>query len=194
VTGKHLPPDTGREISTLKKRVSDLERMLDRVRRDTAAVTPTVYDTPFAMVTGGGRPLADGVLTPFDWPAINRAVIDPTRHIHTDLDTAAFTILIPGYYEFGGTVVFYEDGTEAGQRSLAIASSYGFSLEVLTVDRAPGDVTILSGSVIAWADQSSVMAWRLAASHDAGPVMVDPRSFWVRFVTTTEALFIPGEA
>ena len=192
MTAKHLPPDTAREVSSLKRRVSDLERMLDRLRRLQAKTSTTTFNTPYASLTGGGTAIADDtltVLTPTDSP-----VLDPTGHIlvdHEDDTHGWFTFRIPGYYEIGGTVRFLED-TGLGQRTLAIwttdsEASPGLPLTVLTVDRSPTDTTVLSGSRMIYADQSTVTRWHIAAAHNAGGTLdVECESFWTRLVTTAE--------
>lgn len=196
MTAKHLPPDTGRELSALKRRVTDLELMLDRIRRPappTDAVT-NHFNTPFASLAAVFAPPVPGstptLLTPTSYP-----VEDPTGHIfvdHHDPTHGWFVIKVPGFYEFGATVTFF-DSSVGGYRRLAIASTTGDGnltglYDIHSVDRSPGTSTIMTGSRIVHVDQSVVLRWHVAVSHTAGgDVNVRCDSFWCRFVTTGTA-------
>lgn len=204
MTSKNLPPDTAREISTLKRRVSDLERMLDRLRRLRAKTATNTFDTPFAQLDGlnEATPIAADdltVLTP------NRgALLDPTGHIFIDYADDShgwFVFAQPGWYEIGGTARFYDEGiTRPGYRRLAIWNgfpdgSFSAPLDVIQVDRAQTTTTVLSGSRMVYADQRSAGRWHLAAGHDAGQTIdVKCESFWTRFVTTGKPPPVVGSA
>lgn len=204
MTGKHLPPDTAREISALKRRVSDLERMLDRLRRARAKVATNTFDTPYAQLDGRNEATTAvteelTILTP------NLAAVpDPTGHIFVDFENDThgwFVFKKPGFYEIGGTIRFYDyEITGPGHRQLLIVPSYGDGgygspLPVLVVDRSPTDSTVLSGSRMVYVDQQYHLRWHLAAMHDQGEnVDVQCVSFWTRFVTLGDPPPVVGSA
>ena len=198
MTGKHLPPDTGRELSRLKARVTDLERMLDRIRRPPPAAVTDSYNTPFAALGRNMLTTVDPdtftVLAPTDGP-----VLDPTGHIFVDHAEAGhgwFVIKIPGFYELGGTVAFL-DPTD-GRRRVAVTATnadgdWAATHDLLVVDRAPAAATVLSASRILHVATDVVLRWHLAVEHGAEtPMDVQCQSFWTRFVTTGTPPPAPG--
>lgn len=196
MTGANLAPDTAREISGLKRRVTDLERMLDRMRRDAAsAVTPTDFNTPYAQMANGEVSVAIGVLTPMT-PTLG-IVDDPTGHILVEEETSSFGIRKPGFYEIGGTIRFLDnEGGDPGDRWLAIWNQFpdgnnADPVEILRVPRAAGG-SRLSGSRIVYGELDP-SRWHLAAGHDANAdLTVACEAFWIRFVTTGERPFTGG--
>lgn len=199
MTGKNLPPTTGREISGLKRRVTDLERVLDRLRRRAANQPGPVLDTPYAEVVGGRETMPAGatVLAP------NRSVVaDPTGYIAIDEDDSdgwSFVLRKPGYYEIGGTVRFIDNEcVDASDRWLSIVPSdaygnFGEWRGVLRVGRAAGG-SLLSGSRMVHDDQRTHTRWHLAAGHDDDHAFdVSCDAFWVRFITSGKPSQTVGE-
>jgi hypothetical protein len=198
VTQKHLPPDTGREISGLKRRVSDLERILDRVRRTSAATVPTSTLPPFASITDTVR-FSTGSATS-GWAAGQAfystngdELPDPTGTIIID-EPWTFVIRGPGWFELGATVLFQEAG-DAGARSIGVVRRDLDPDErtvIATGARAPGVDTVLSGSRIVWCDQA---AWTVWYGQDSGASMdVQTGSFWARHVSVTPQAEDAGSA
>jgi hypothetical protein len=191
MTGKHLAPDTGREISTLKRRVTDLERQLDRIRRrpPTAAVTLA----PFCWIAGTGF-TADGehtVAAPWRYsrPAntITSLSVDPTRHLAIDPTTFGewtIRIDIAGLYQFGITVGWDDAGGD-GSRRLAIQqidnSGLVATYDIALTASADGQATTLSGTAIVPAVAGSY--WVAMYGDDTGTAIAGcASSYWGRAV------------
>lgn len=178
MTTKALPPDTAREISALKRRVTDLERLLDRVRRDTAR--PTADEPPaFAAIYGTASP-AGGVHTVgggWRWSRpsnpVATTVADPTRRITTEADPYGdWTLRVDraGIYAFGTTVVFDDAANPVGNRYLGVDQVDFDGLvetaDLLRVPAADGSATVLSGVAVVAAGAGT--SWWPRFGHDTG--------------------------
>ena len=191
MTGKHLPPDTGREITTLKRRVSDLERMLDRARRDTAT-QPAEPWPAFTCIEGSGGSIAGAYLASSGWtyyhPAnpIDRVVPDPTGHLAIEADPVWYIrFAVAGVYEIGTAAA---SGTYlAGRRHLAIQRDDNGELthhRIAVVPAAAGVQTYLSGSRVVIAPAGS--RWTVSFGDDSGENLGgECTSFWARAVSVT---------
>ncbi len=189
MTGKHLPPTNAREISALKRRVSDLERMLDRLRRGTAPTSSVVTLPPFASINDTARFSSGSAASGWDpglaFYASNEVETpDPSGTIRIDADlSATFYVLGPGWFEFGMTVRFREEAG-SGARGIGVAQldlDPIERLEIAIVARAPGVETVLSGSRVVWCDQSRFTVWY---GQDSGADMdVLTETYWVRQVS-----------
>lgn len=201
MTGKHLPPDTGREISALKRRVTDLERMLDRARRDTAVV-PVAPWPAFVAIEGSGMSAA-GVYTSggsdYYHPAnaIDRTVADPTGHLsierHPTTNVWYLRAAVAGVYEIGAAAA--TGSYVAGRRHLTIQRDDAGELihyRVATVPAATGVLTYLSGSRVVIAPAGSY--WTLSVGDDSGDLDgAECTSFWARAVSVTPPVTVPDE-
>ena len=192
MTGSNLAPDTAREISTLKRRVTDLERMLDRVRRDNAAPVPAAL-APVAAFDGTGYDATGLFITQAPWRyyrpsnTVGSTVADPTGHITVDAPWS-FRIDVAGYYEFGASVIYAASGSTT-QHYLGIDLG---GLEYLNVVSAPAPTTIaasLSGSRVAYTPAGTVST-PLIGDDSGGVVGHECRSFWCRLVSTGRP--VPG--
>lgn len=129
MTAKQLAPDTAREISGLKRRVSDLERLLDRVRRDLHRPVPSV-PAGFAAIYGTGiggavHTVADGWSQSRPTNPINATVTDPTGRLIIDRVDGPFgdwtlRTISEGIYLFGVTVTFGDPDERRGDRRVAV--------------------------------------------------------------------------
>lgn len=200
MTGKHLPPDTGREISGLKRRVSDLERMLDRVRRGVVAPTPPVVLPPFALITETDAYSTGTAATGWDdgltYYADNGVEApDATGTIRIDGDLRwTFAIAGPGWFELGATVRFRET-TGGGARAIGVTRLDLDPIErsdIAVVARAPAVETVLSGSRVLWCDGARLTVW---FGHDAGEDLdVRVETYWARLVSRAPNTGPPIEA
>lgn len=194
MTGKNLPPTTGREISSLKRRVTDLERVLDRIRRTTVR-TPPLTLPPFAAMNGYGYD-DDGLhTTSGTWRyyqptnIVSSVVVDDTHHITIESsDSWAFRIDISGTYEIGMAVTF--GGVPAGgNRAIGIqhieAGELVADYPIATVAAATGTSTHLSGSRVVYA-ASGTFWWPMYAD-DSGVVHGEEcTSFWAQLKVAGE--------
>lgn len=197
MTGANLAPDTARELSGLKRRVSDLERMLDRIRR-TAATPPSTPLAPFAAFEGDGYSAAGLHTTDGDRrsyrPAntIGATVGDPTRHI-TIAGNWTFRIDVAGWYQLGVKASFGTDAPDTGHRAIGIDLVDGDALQhnhrlaiVEAVDDGP---TYLTADIIA--NCHTGMHWQPILIDTRGVVApVECYSFWCRLCSTGRP--IPG--
>lgn len=184
MTGKNLPPTTGREISGLKARVTDLERALDRVRR-VSAKAPSLVLPPFTAMNGYGYSAAGLHTTSGVWryyqPAntVDTIVVDKTHHITIEAtDEWAFRIDIAGTYEIGMAATW---ATDDGNRALGIqridAGEVAQDYPIATMPAATGTSTHLSGSRIVFARAGSIW-WPMFADDSTITGGGSCSSFW----------------
>ena len=195
MTGSNLAPDTAREISGLKRRVTDLERMLDRVRRDNAAPTPTTL-APFAAFEGTGYSSAglhttDGNRRSYR-PAnpVNVTLADPTGHITID-GPWTFRIDIGGWYQFGLKASFDTTAPDTGHRAIGVDVIGLDGLEnnhrLAIVEAVGDDPTYLTADIVAHSDAGT--RWQPILVDTRGvPAAVETYSFWCRLVSTNRAV------
>lgn len=185
MTGANLAPDTAREISGLKRRVTDLERMLDRVRRG-AAKTPAAPLAPFAAFEGTGYDSTGLHTTQAPWRyyrpsnTIGSTVSDPTGHIAIEAPWT-FRIDITGVYEVGTSVIY--GSNPATHHYLGI---HHVGVEYLNIVSATAPTSIaasLSGSRVDYSVAGAT--WTPVIGDDGGQVTGhECRSFWCRLVST----------
>jgi hypothetical protein len=201
MTGKHLAPDTGREISTLKRRVTDLERQLDRIRRRPAGAAVTL--APFCWIAGTGFTAAGVHTSDGTWrysrPAntVTATSADPTRHLAIDPTTfGEWTIRvdIAGLYQFGITVG-WDDIAGDGSRRLAIQqidnSGIVATYDIALTASADSRATTLSGSAIVPAVAGSY--WVAMYGDDTGTAIAgSASSYWGRAVAVEPELVPVG--
>lgn len=196
MTGSHLPPDTAREISALKVRVSDLERVLDRIRRTLPDGADRHVPGPFAALEGTGyggvEADAEGAWTIY-WPTntVVASVVDPTGHLRIDSNTYgpwSLRVDIAGIYEFGMSVTFEDDATKKGDRAAGIALvDAGGIVDRRSIDQmaAAEDNSVISGSRIVVAEIGS--HWRpLFGDNVTATLAGSLTSFWGRLVSYGE--------
>lgn len=181
MTGMNLAPDTAREVSTLKRRVTALERTLDRVRRSTAPSALPVSLAPFASFegTGYGTDLYTGAgIWNYYAPAntIETTVTDPTHHL-TIAEPWVLRVDIAGVYEFGLSVIF--DSPTADHHYIGIRQIDDAYYNIASVPAPTTIVATLSGSRVRYAPAGS--HWTPLYGDD-GNVVTDHgcRSFWAR--------------
>ena len=200
MTGRNLAPDTGREISGLKRRVSDLERMLDRLRRD-AKRGPATPPAAFAAYEGNGFS-ADGLhTTDGAWrsysPAnlISATAVDATRHLTVEGDWV-LRVDVTGWYHFGVKVVFGTDSPDTGLRMLGIDQLDSPGLEqnhrLAVVPAVSPPPTYLTGDVIVYAQAGS--RWQPFFADDRGVVSgAECTSFWAQLVSLANPILPAAE-
>lgn len=183
MSATHRPPDTGREVSELKRRVTGLERMLDRVRRD---LNQPASGAPlsFAAIRGAGFSDAGMHTDTGDWHysrplnTMIATVPDPTQRITVDTDPFGQWTLrvdVAGVYLFGVVIAFDDSSSPTGDRLVAVQE----------VD---------NGGIVATHDIATTGATARVDTVVSGvtPVQVDAGTFWWPMYGDDVATVLPG--